>query len=105
MAHPLHLDTLSGKSVGINYDHVLKGFFPDAENVRQKKNPNEPPAVLNMMDKAMTKIPSIDTSAWADDDKTNFQTSLTSLKTEIDTYLAAPPPAAPSSKKTSKKPA
>ena len=40
-----------------------------------------------------------------DDDKTNFRTSLTSLKTEIDNYLAAPPPAAPSSKKTSKKPA
>jgi len=37
-----------------------------------------------MMDKAMTKIQSIDMSAWTDDDKTNFQTSLTSLKTEID---------------------
>jgi len=56
-----------------------------------------------MMDKAMTKIQSIDTTAWTDDDKTNFQTSLTSLKAEIDNYLNAPPPAAPSSKKTSKK--
>jgi ParB family chromosome partitioning protein len=66
---------------------------------RQKKDPNEPQAVFDMMDKAMTKIRSIDTSAWADDDKTNFQTSLTSLKTEIDNYLSAPPPAAPTSKK------
>ena len=45
------------------------------------------------------------TTAWADDDNTNFRTSLTSLKTEIDNYLDAPPPAAPASKKTSKKPA
>jgi len=44
-----------------------------------------------MMDKAMTKIRSIDTSAWTEDDKTNFQAALTSLKTEIDNYLAAPP--------------
>ena len=55
------------------------------------RDPNEPQAVFDMMDKAMTKVRSIDTSAWTDDDKTNFQTSLTSLKTEIDNYLNAPP--------------
>lgn len=33
---------------------------------------------------------SIDTSAWTDDDKANFQTSLASLKTEIDNYLNTP---------------
>ena len=59
---------------------------------------NEPQAVFDMIDKAVTKILSIDTSAWTDDDKTNFQTSLTSLKTEIDNYLNAPPPVAPASK-------
>ena len=58
---------------------------------RQKKDPNEPQAVFDMMDKSMTKIRSIDTSAWTDDDNTNFQTSLISLKTEIDNYLNAPP--------------
>ena len=61
------------------------------KTTRQKKDPNEPQAVFDMMDKSMTKIRSIDTSAWTDDDKTNFQTSLTSLKTEIDNYLNAPP--------------
>lgn len=69
------------------------------KTTRQKKDPNEPQAVFDMMDKAMTKILSIDTSAWTDDDRTNFQTSLTSLKTEIDNYLSAPPPAAQTSKK------
>lgn len=44
-----------------------------------------------MMEKAMTKIRSTDTSAWTDDDKTNFRTSLTSFNTEIDNYLNAPP--------------
>ena len=55
------------------------------------RDPNEPQAVFDMMDKATTKIRSIDTSAWTEDDKTNFQTSLTNLKTEIDNYLAAAP--------------
>ena len=57
------------------------------------------------MDKAMTKIRSIDTSAWTEDDKANFRTAITILRTEIDNYLAAPPVAAPTPKKTSKKPA
>ena len=58
------------------------------------RDPNEPQAVFDMIDKAVTKILSIDTSAWTDDDKTNFKTALTSLKTGIDNYLSAPPPAA-----------
>ena len=44
-----------------------------------------------MMDKVMTKIRTIDMSAWTDDNRTNFQTSLTSLKTEIDNYLNPAP--------------
>lgn len=84
--------------------NVYKAKLQKGKTTRQKKDPNEPQAVFDMMDKAMTKIRSIDTSAWTDDNKTNFQTSLTSLKTEIDNYLAAPPPAAaPATKKTSKK--
>jgi ParB family chromosome partitioning protein len=84
--------------------NAYKAKQQKGKTTRQKKDTNEPQAVFDMMDKAMTKIRSIDTSAWTDDDKTNFQTSLTSLKTEIDNYLAAPPPAAtPATKKTSKK--
>jgi ParB family chromosome partitioning protein len=57
------------------------------KTTRHKKDPNEPQAVFDMMDKAMTKIRTLDTSAWTDDNKTNFQTSLAGLKTEIDNYL------------------
>ena len=61
------------------------------KTTRQKKDPNEPQALFDMMDKAMTKIRSIDMSAWTEEEKTNFRTALTSLKTGIDNYLAAPP--------------
>jgi ParB family chromosome partitioning protein len=54
---------------------------------RQKKDPNEPQTLFDMMDKAMTKIRSVDTSAWTDEERANFQTSLNSLKTEIGNYL------------------
>ena len=51
------------------------------------RDPNEPQAAFDLMDKVMTKIRLIDTSAWTEDDKTKYQMSLTSLKTEIDHYL------------------
>jgi len=57
------------------------------KTTRQKKDPNEPQAVFDMMDKAMTKIRIIDMSAWTDEDKANFRISLTSLKAGIDKYL------------------
>ena len=67
---------------------------------RVPRDPNEPQAVFDMMDKTMTKIRSIDTSAWTDNDNANFRTSLTSLKTGIDNYLNAPP--APAKKPSTK---
>jgi hypothetical protein len=70
---------------------AYKAKLQKGKSTRQKKDPNEPQAVFDMMDKAMTKIRSIDMSAWTDDNKTNFQTSLTSLKTEIDNYLNPAP--------------
>jgi ParB family chromosome partitioning protein len=72
--------------------NAYKAKLQKGKTTRQKKDPNEPQAVFDMMDKAITKIRSLDTSAWTDDDKTNFQTSLASLKTEIDNYLNAPAP-------------
>jgi ParB family chromosome partitioning protein len=71
--------------------NAYKAKLQKGKTTRQKKDPNEPQALFDMMDKTMTKIRSVDASAWTDEDKTNFQTSLTSLKTEIDNYLAAPP--------------
>ena len=71
--------------------NAYKAKQQKGKTTRQKKAPNELQALFDMLDKAMTKIRSVDASAWTDDDKTNFQTALTSLKTEIDNYLAAPP--------------
>jgi ParB family transcriptional regulator, chromosome partitioning protein len=54
-----------------------------AKVTRQKKNPNDPQALFDMMDKTMTKIRSIDQSAWTDEEKANFQIALANLKIEI----------------------
>jgi hypothetical protein len=52
-----------------------------------ERHTNAPRAVFDMMDKSMTKIRTIDMSAWTDDDRENFRISITGLKTEIDNYL------------------
>ncbi|MCX5829856.1 MAG: ParB/RepB/Spo0J family partition protein [Deltaproteobacteria bacterium] len=90
--------------------NAYKAKLQKGKTTRQQKDPNEPQVAFDMMDKAMTKIQSIDTSAWTEDDKTNFLASLASLKTEIENYLTAHPqaPAAsvaavPATKKKSKK--
>ena len=57
------------------------------KTIRKKQIPNEPQAVFDRMDKSMTKIRTIDMSAWTNDDRENFRISITSLKTEIDNYL------------------
>ncbi|MCX5856086.1 MAG: hypothetical protein NTZ24_16205, partial [Deltaproteobacteria bacterium] len=71
--------------------NTLKVKQAQGRKPREKKDPNAPQVLFDMMDKAMTKIRSVDMSAWTDEDKTNFRTALTSLKTGIDKYLAAPP--------------
>lgn len=71
--------------------NTLKAKQEQGRKPREKKDPNQPQALFDMMDKTMTKIRSVDTSVWTDEDKANFQTALTSLKTGIDNYQAAPP--------------
>ena len=66
---------------------AYKAKLQKGKSTRQKKDPNEPQAVFDMMDKAMTKIQTIDASAWTNEDRENFRISVTSLKTEIDNYL------------------
>lgn len=58
---------------------------------RQKKDPNDSQAFFDTMDGTMTKIRSIDTSAWTDEERSNLWISLSSLKTEIDNYMATIP--------------
>lgn len=71
--------------------NAYKAKQQKGKTTRQKKDPNDPQALFDIMDKTMTKILSVDMSAWTDEDRTNFHTALTSLKTEIEIYLAAPP--------------
>ena len=70
---------------------AYKANLQKGKTIRQQKDPNEPQAFLDLIDKTATKIQSIDTSAWTDDNKANFQTSLANLKTEIDNNLTVPP--------------
>ncbi|MCX5855712.1 MAG: hypothetical protein NTZ24_14260, partial [Deltaproteobacteria bacterium] len=72
--------------------NLYKAKLQKGKTTRRKKDPNEPQAVFDMMDKAMTKIRIIDTSAWTDENRANFRISLTSLKARIDRYLNATPP-------------
>ena len=50
---------------------------------RQKKDPNDPLALFDLLDKAIAKLQSIDPTAWTEEDKATFQTSLANLKIEI----------------------
>ena len=68
--------------------NAYKAKQQKGKTTRQKKDPNEPQAFFDMVDKAMTRIQSIDTSAWTDEEKANFQTSLANLKIEINNHLA-----------------
>jgi len=70
---------------------AYKANLQKGKTIRQQKDPNEPQAFLDLIDKATTRIQSINTSAWTDDNKASFQTSLTGLKAEIDNYLTASP--------------
>jgi ParB family chromosome partitioning protein len=65
---------------------AYKAKLQKGKSTSQKKDPNEPQGVVEMIDRAAARVRSIDTMAWTTDNKTNFQTSLTSLKTEIDNY-------------------
>lgn len=68
--------------------NAYKARQQKAKTTRQKKDPNDPQPILDMLDKTMTKLQSIDTSAWTDEAKANFQTSLANLKIEISNHQA-----------------
>ena len=50
---------------------------------RQKKDPNDPLTLFDLLGKAIAKLQSIDPTAWTEEDKATFQTSLANLKIEI----------------------
>jgi ParB family chromosome partitioning protein len=57
------------------------------KTVRKKKIPNDHQAIFDLLDKTTTKIKGTDSTTWTDEIKASFQTSLATLKTEIDTLL------------------
>ena len=50
----------------------MQQLFPDEDRRIIESCPPLLQAVFDMLDKAMMKIQSLDTSAWTDDEKTNF---------------------------------
>ncbi len=71
---------------------ALKVKLQKGKGVRQKSNPNDPLVLFDMMDKSITKIKTIDTSAWTAEQKASFQVSLVNMKTEIESYLSTVAP-------------
>ena len=70
--------------------NTLKAKQEQGRKPREKKDPNEPQAFFDLLGKTGTKIDAIDTSAWTEEEKTNLLISLNSLKSRIETFLAAP---------------
>ena len=56
--------------------------------ISRKKDPNDPSALFDMLDKAITKLQSIDTTAWTEEAQASFQTTLANLKIEITNHQA-----------------
>jgi len=60
---------------------------------RQKKDPNDPVAAVEIAQKTLTKIDTIDTTAWTDEERENFRVTLVEMRDKIDIFLS---PRAPS---------
>ena len=72
--------------------NTLKAKQEQGRKPREKKDPDEPQAFFDLLDKTGTKIDAVDTSAWLADDHNSLGIALTGLRDKIDTRLAAPPP-------------
>ena len=83
--------------------NTLKAKQEQGRKPREKKDPNEPQAFFDLLDKTGTKIDAVDTSAWLADDHNSLGIALTGLRDKIDTRLAAPPPEPAATTKAKKK--
>ena len=63
------------------------------KGTRQKKNPNDPVVAVEIAQKTVTKIDTVDTTAWTDEERENFRVILAELRDKIDIFLS---PRAPS---------
>jgi ParB family chromosome partitioning protein len=53
------------------------------KTTRQKKTPSDPAAVLEMTQKALTKLDTLDTTAWTDDERERLRVALGALNEKI----------------------
>jgi len=83
--------------------NTLKAKLEQGRKPREKKDPNDPQAFFDLLDKTGTKIDAVDTSAWLADDHNSLGIALTGLRDKIDTRLAAPPPEPAATTKSKKK--
>ena len=58
---------------------------------RQKKDPNDPVAAVEIAQKTVTKIDNIDTTAWTDEERESFRVTLVELRDKIDSFLSPGP--------------
>jgi len=58
------------------------------KSTRQKNDPNDIQSMLDMIGKTMSKISSLDSSAWTDQEKDSFREALAGLKLEVENRLA-----------------
>jgi ParB family chromosome partitioning protein len=70
--------------------NAYKAKLQKVKTTRQKKNPNDPQAVIDMVDKTITKLQAVDPSEWSEEDLENYRTSLNSLE-ECITDILSPP--------------
>ena len=59
---------------------------------RQKKDPNDPVAAVEIAQKTVMKIGNIDTTAWTDEERESFRVTLVELRDKIDSFLSPRPP-------------
>jgi ParB family transcriptional regulator, chromosome partitioning protein len=87
--------------------NAYKAKLNKGKTTRQKKDPNEPKAIFVMMDKFLSKLRILNTSAWTQTDMDNYIVSLNNVKSFVDTLLAQlateQPKDLSSGKKTAKK--
>lgn len=69
---------------------LLKAKLQQAAPRGQKRDPNEAQSVLAVLQRALRKIESVNTSGWTAADHNNFQDTLTQMRAGIDQRLAGP---------------
>lgn len=68
--------------------NAYKAKLQKVKTTRQKKDPNDLQAVIDMVDKTITKLQAVDPTEWSEEDLENYRTSLNSLEECINDILS-----------------